>query len=76
MARERSLTNAIAKAKRDILTKGYSASENLLNVCYEYSLRKEDEIPVLVEAYNKWAVKNYQETVELWRVLKGLGYEY
>lgn len=66
---ERSLTNAIARAKRNIYK--YSAMENMLDAIYEYSLR-EDEIPKLVKSVNKYAEKHFCKTVELKEVLNNM----
>lgn len=68
MKRENSLVNAIARAKRNM--DKYSPIENILDASYEYYLRKEDEIPELVKAINKYAEKHFYPTVELEDVLK------
>ena len=67
--REKSLVNAIARAKRNIFK--YSAMENILDASYEYSLRP-DEIKVLVNSVNKYAIKHYCDTVEYDRVMANL----
>ncbi len=66
MAREKSLTLAIARAKRNIGK--YAAVDNILDAAYEYNLRK-DELKALVDSVNKYAVKNYYDTVEYERVI-------
>lgn len=54
----RSLTNAIAKAKRNIEKGRYSNNESILNVIYSYYLRK-DEVRPLVKSVNNWLAKKY-----------------
>lgn len=67
MKREKSLTLAIARAKRNVGK--YAAVDNVLDAPYEYNLRR-DELKDLVDSVNKYAVKNYYDTVEYERVNK------
>lgn len=62
MTREPSLTRAIAKAKRD--TYKYGVLSSACEACYAYFLR-EDELPVLVEEYNEWLLKEGYYTITL-----------
>lgn len=64
--REKSLVNAIARAKRNIYK--YSAMENILDAAYEYDLRS-DEIEALVNSVNKYAADHCCDTVEYDRVM-------
>ena len=70
MKREISLTYAIKRVKRN--AHKYDVVENMLDSIYEYHLRAEDEIPELVKSYNKWAEKNYFDTVTVDEVMRSL----
>ena len=58
---EKSLLNAIAKAKRNAIDEKYSFVETLLDVIYEYNLR-DDEVEILYNSFvkycDKWALFN------------------
>lgn len=55
---ERSLINAIAKAKRNMEKGFYSRNECIEDVICEYRLRK-DEVRPLIKAVNKWLEGKY-----------------
>lgn len=57
MKMERSLTYAIAKAKRNILEKKYGRIDNILDAIFQYYIRK-DEIETMIKSINKWVEKN------------------
>lgn len=61
MKQQQSLKNAIAQAKRNCGK--YSRNENIMDAYYTHFLRK-DELKPLVESFNKWARKNYEEEVD------------
>ena len=54
---EKSLINAIARAKRNAFEEKYSFLETLLDVIYEYDLR-DDEIEPLYNSIIKYCDKN------------------
>lgn len=54
---EKSLTYAISKAKRSISENKYGRIDNILDVIYQYNIRK-DEIETMIKSINKWIVKN------------------
>ena len=54
---EKSLTYAIAKAKKNIINGKYSKSENILDAVYQYYIR-EDEIETMIKSINKWITKD------------------
>ena len=55
---ERSLINAIAKAKRNMEKGVYSRNECIEDVIYLYGLRK-DEVRPLINSINKWLERKY-----------------
>lgn len=57
MKMEKSLTYAISKAKRSISENKYGRIDNILDVIYQYNIRK-DEIDTLIKSINKWIAKN------------------
>ena len=54
---EKSLTFAIAKAKKNIYNNKYSKLENVLDAMYQYYIR-EDEVETMIKSINKWLAKN------------------
>ena len=54
---EKSLTYAIAKAKKNIYNNKYSKLENVLDAMYQYYIR-EDEVETMIKSINKWLAKN------------------
>ena len=56
MKMEKSLTYAIAKAKRNIYNRKYSKLENILDAMYQYYIQA-DEVETLVKSINKWLAK-------------------
>lgn len=54
---EKSLKCAIAKAKRSISENKYGRIDNILDVIYQYNIRK-DEIETMIKSINKWIAKN------------------
>lgn len=67
MQMQPSVKLAIATAKRN--ARKYSPIENMLNSIYTYYLN-DDEIPTLVKSFNKWAEKNFCQTVNLQDVIE------
>ncbi len=57
MKMEKSLTYAISKAKRSISENKYGRIDNILDVIYQYNIRK-DEIEAMIKSINKWIAKN------------------